>query len=444
MHRRRNLWLAIVAALLAANLTIGYRVHCAEAAKDGESEAFEKISVMMRVLHLIRQDYVDEKKIDFSDLIYNALKGMVSSLDPFSGFLTPGEYGDMMESTEGEFGGLGIVVTVRDGLLTIVTPIEDTPGSRAGLRAGDQIIRIEDLSTEDMDLHEAVKHLKGQPGTEVTITIRRASTNEIKRVTIVRAIIEVPSVKGVCVLDGGVGYLRITQFNEPTAEKLDGSLATLEEAGISSLVIDLRNNPGGLLSSAVEASSLFLAEKRLVVFTEGRRPSQKREYFTDKRQRVRDLPIVILVNGGSASAAEIMAGCLQDWGRAVLVGAKTFGKGSVQNVIELPDGSGLRLTTSMYYTPSKRVIHEHGIEPDIEVELTEDELRAFLEGQDSAAEQGRKEPHMDRQLQRAIDTLQSYGAFTKGRKAKFKQLRASSEDAEPAAEAEKKPAVKPE
>lgn len=418
--KRNRLWLVTLAALLAINVAVGLRVYSSEAEDSGESEAFEKISVMMRVLHLVRKDYVDAEKVNFTDLIYGALQGMVASLDPFSGFMPPDEYRDMMESTEGQFGGLGIIVTVRDDLLTIVAPIEGTPGSRVGLLAGDQITGINGEPTKSMDLHDAVKNLKGEPGTSVTITIYRPTTDETKDFTVERALIPVVSVKDTRILQDKIGYVRIVQFNEPTAERLQESLESLLKDDIDSLVIDLRNNPGGLLESAVEVCSLFLPPKTLVVSTQGRQPSQKRDFSSNRKRVFPSKPIAVLVNRGSASAAEIVAGCLQDWGYAVLVGEKTFGKGSVQNVIELPDGSALRLTTAMYYTPSKRVIHKHGIEPDIEVVLNRQELEELGTAQLAYANGGGKTLPKDRQLQRAIDTLRSYDVYQRAHKGKRK------------------------
>ena len=419
MKPRRNIWFVFAALVLAVNLAVGFRVYSVEAESNGEREAFETISVMMRVMHLLQKDYVDAEKIDFTSLIYEALRGMVASLDPFSGFMTPDEYRDMMESTEGEFGGLGIIITVRDRVLTIVSPIEDTPAARQGLQAGDQIRMIDGEPPEKVslqgephdDLRDAVKRLKGETGTKVRLTIYRPSTEETIEVSVERALIPVVSVKTGYPLGDGIWYVRIVQFSEPTAEKLReilGSLAGGNEEEVKGLVLDLRNNPGGLLESAVEVCSLFLPAKTLIVSTQGRQPSQKREFHTDRDKKVSDVPMAILVNRGSASAAEIVAGCLQDWGRAILVGEKTFGKGSVQNVIELPDGSALRLTTAMYQTPSKRVIHERGIEPDIAVTLTDDEIRVLMESQGMAGRAARPLPDKDRQLKRAVDALKVY------------------------------------
>jgi carboxyl-terminal processing protease len=425
MNRPRTLLLAALAVALTANLLIGYRVYSAEAEKTGENEAFEKISVMMQVLYLIRKDYVNADKISYRDLVYNAMHGMVRSLDPFSDFMPPDQYGSMIETTEGEFGGLGIIVSTKDEILTIVSPIDGTPGSRAGLQAGDQIVKIEGVPTQGTKLNEVIGKLRGAPGTKVTLSIHRPSTQETRDYTIEREKIPVYSVTDAKILDGTrIGYVRITQFSDPTAEELRQALAKLEGGGIDSLVVDLRNNPGGLLPSAVEICSYFLEPNTLIVSTEGRQPSQKHEFRTSKRgYKFAKKPVAILINGGSASAAEIMAGCLKDWGRAIIVGEKSFGKGSVQNVIPLSDGSALRLTTAMYYTPSRQVIHGHGVLPDIEVKLTPEESRAAFE-----AEGGVKPGAADRQLQRATEVLKSYDVYMKGVEGKFRTLREAAED----------------
>lgn len=433
MNRPRTLLLAALAVVLSVNLVIGYRVYAAEAEKTGENEAFEKISVMMQVLYLIRKDYVSAEKISYRDLVYNAMHGMVRSLDPFSDFMPPDQYGSMIETTEGEFGGLGIIVSAKEEILTIVSPIDGTPGSRAGLQAGDQILKIEGVPTQGAKLSDVIGKLRGAPGTKVTLTIHRPSSGETRDYTIERAKIPMHSVTDARVLEGTrIGYVRITQFSDPTAEELREALAKLEEAGLDSLVVDLRNNPGGLLPSAVEICSYFLEPDTLIVSTEGRQPSQKHEFRTSKRgYKFAKKPVAILLNGGSASAAEIMAGCLKDWGRAILVGEKSFGKGSVQNVIPLSDGSALRLTTAMYYTPSRQVIHGHGIMPDIEVKLTPEEYRATFE-----AEGGVKASAADRQLQRATEVLKSYDVYMKGVQGKFRTLREAAEGPDAAAKAE--------
>lgn len=402
----------LVGCALAVNLVIGYTVYSQETESQRQSEAFEKIGVMMRVLHLIQQDYVNPEKVEYKNLIYNALHGMVSSLDPHSSFLEPDEFERMMETTEGEFGGLGVVVTMKDGKLTVVTPIEGTPGSRAGLVAGDQILAINGENITSDSLRNIVKKMKGEPGTEVDLKVYRPSTEETIEMTIERAVIEVKSVRGVQSFDKGIQYVRITQFDENTADELEAALVDLDdEKAFTALILDLRNNPGGLLQAAVDVASLFLKPDKLVVSTVGRQPSQKQKHLTDNGRRWTEIPIVILVNQGSASAAEIVSGCLQDYGRAVLVGNTTFGKGSVQNIIRLPDGSALRLTTAKYYTPSKRVIHEKGIDPNITVELSKEEQRQLIERQAQMTGDSALDPANDPQLARAIEVLKSYGKF---------------------------------
>lgn len=417
---RRNLWLVVLTGILVVNLGIGFCVFSRESEANGDREAFEKVGILMQVLHLIRQDYVHPEKVSYTELLYGAMRGMTSELDPFSEFMTAEEYRGMMEVTEGKFGGLGVTVVVRNGVLTVVAPIEGSPGAKAGIQPGDLIIKIGDKLTQELELSSAVNQLKGDPGSKITITIYRPATKKTQEMTIERAVIDLPSVTHAQMLDGQVGYVRITEFSEPTGAKLAEALRRLEQQKATALILDLRNNPGGLLESAVEVCSLFLPNGKLAVFTEGRRPSQKQEFTTLDRNRYKfpDVPVVILVNQGSASAAEIVAGCLQDWNRAVLVGEKTFGKGSVQNLIELADGSALRLTTAMYYTPSKRVIHEHGIEPTIKVALAEGPNPA-TEDPEEAAEMAmsRPDPAKDRQLRRALEAVKSYEIFLNAKSA---------------------------
>ncbi len=388
MNRYRKLSLSVLAVGLVINLLIGYSVYSRETREENDAEALRRLGVMMRVMMLIRQNYVDPEAIDYQTLIYHALRGMVSQLDPHSSFLEPEEYQQMRETTEGRFGGIGIVVTMREQVLTVVSPIEDTPGSRAGLQAGDQIIAINQQSTKDMPLRDAVALMKGEPGTEVELTINRPDSDEVLEMEIVRDIIEVSSVKDERMLDDSIGYLRITQFDETTSARLGDAIKSLSDQGVQGLIVDLRNNPGGLLTAAVQVSSRFLPAGTTVVHTEGRDPDQQRSYNSRRLRPHFEKPLVILINQGSASASEIVAGSLQDNQRAVLVGTKTFGKGSVQSLISLPDGSALRLTTANYYTPGRRVIHEQGIEPDYEVELSQEQRQRLAEARRQAAEEG--------------------------------------------------------
>jgi carboxyl-terminal processing protease len=409
-------WLA-VALLLASNLVVGARLYTQEAPVDDTERAYEKMALLTRVVEQIREHYVDMDKTGYEDLIYSALKGMLHGLDIHSQFLDPDMYTDMKDDTQGHFGGLGIVISLRDGVLTIVAPMEDTPGYRVGLLAGDKIIEIDGDSTEGTTLPEAVKKLRGEPGTAVSIKILRPKSQEIKDVEIVRDIINVASVKDAKFVDGKIGYVRITQFNEPTAVDLDDALKELRKDDMEALVLDLRNNPGGLLSAAVEVSQKFLKRGDLVVYTQGRDERQRQTFRARGRLRYTGFPMAILVNQGSASASEIVAGALQDQQRAILVGEKTFGKGSVQSVLPLDDGSAIRLTTAKYYTPSKRVIHEKGIEPDIVVPIDPDDWRKLQvkrsRPKNAEPEEGEEnlDDLVDIQLQRAIDVLKGIMIF---------------------------------
>ncbi|MGA3171553.1 MAG: S41 family peptidase [Chthoniobacteraceae bacterium] len=387
-----------------------------ETVQSSDDSDYTAISVFTRALELIRQDYVDEKKVSMHDLTYGAMRGMMATLDPHSQFMDPDDFKGMEDDTKSQFGGLGVVVSVKDGNLIIVTPMEDTPGFKAGLLPGDEVLKIDGLSADKMDLGDAIAKLRGDPGQKVTLTILRPATKEIKDFTMERAIIKVPSVKDARILssdiagDYKVGYVRITQFNEPTAEDLSKQLDELEAQGMQALIIDLRYNPGGLLNSAVDVCGQFLPPHTMVVSTEGRMPSQKREYWTsDTGKEHPDYPIAILINGSSASGAEIVAGALKDLGRAIIVGETSFGKGSVQSVMQLPDGSALRLTTAKYYTPSHQVIHEHGVTPNIHATLTPDEERLLmLSRRDDVLSDDDKRDlagFRDPQLERAVDAL---------------------------------------
>jgi len=413
---KRKILYCFLGLLLVFNLAVGVKVLTSSAAADSDDAGYENLTVFTRALQLIRQDYVDPNKIGYKDLTYSALRGMLGSLDPHSQFMQPTDFRDMQDETRSEFGGLGIVVSTKDGVITVVSPMEDTPGFRAGILPGDQILRINGTTTEKMSLQDAIDLLRGDPGQRVTLTIFRPSNKETKDYVLQREIIKVASVKDAKILDQSItgnfkiGYLRITQFNEPTAQELAQKLNELQAKGMQALIIDLRYNPGGLLTSAVDVCGLFLPPKTMVVYTEGRDASQRREYDTAKNEKQRpNFPMVLLVNGGSASGSEIVAGALKDLNRAILVGETTFGKGSVQSVIQLPDGSALRLTTAKYYTPSKQVIHEKGITPNIKASLSPDQERALLlrrrDGPLSPDEQKIVNEQKDPQLDRAVDAL---------------------------------------
>jgi len=325
-------------------------------------DTYEGLEAFTNVLAIVQKNYVEE--VSSQKMIEGAINGMLNALDPHSAYLTPELYKELQVDTEGSFGGLGIEITLRDGVLTVVSPIEDTPAYRAGVKAGDQIIKIEGELTKDMTLVEAVKKMRGPKGSKIVISIRREGVNKLLDFSLVREVIRVQSVKSRS-LEKGYGYIRLSQFQDRTGADLDAALAKLtqENGKLAGIVLDLRNNPGGLLSQAVKVSDTFL-DSGLVVYTEGRLENQKQKYFAHPGGYT-DVPMVVLVNGGSASASEIVAGALQDHGRAVVLGLQTFGKGSVQTILPLESGAALRLTTALYFTPNGRSIQVTGVTPDI-------------------------------------------------------------------------------
>jgi carboxyl-terminal processing protease len=327
---------------------------------------YEQLRLFTEVLSIVQNQYVDE--VPPKELIYSAIKGTLRGLDPHSSFLDPESYREMQVETSGSFGGLGIEITLKDDILTVVAPIDGTPAYRAGLHTGDRIVKIDGLSTKDMQLVDAVKRMRGKPGTKVTISIAREGWAEPQDFDIVREQIRVQSVRMV-EMGEGIEYIKLRQFQEQSPHDLDAALDKLRKDGMKALILDLRNNPGGLLTAAVEVSEKFIDDGKLVVYTEGRVRNQNMRFSAHAKRGYSQMPMVVLVNQGSASASEIVAGALQDWGRATIVGTQTFGKGSVQTIIPLSDGSGLRLTTAKYFTPKGRSIHGKGITPDIIVEV---------------------------------------------------------------------------
>ena len=334
-------------------------------------DTYEKLKIFTEVLSLVQSNYVDE--VNSKDLIYGAVKGMLETLDPHSSFMPPEAFKEMQVETQGSFGGLGIEITVKDRMLTVVTPIDGTPADRAGVHPGDRIVKIEGQLTKDMTLMDAVRKLRGPRGSKVTISVLREGATEPLDITLVREVIEVKSIRSKD-LGEGVFYVRLSSFQERTAKDLEEVLDQARKTGINSLVLDLRNDPGGLLNQAVAVSDMFLDKGQLIVYTQGRLKNQDLRFTAEHSNGLPRLPMVVLVNGGSASASEIVAGALQDWKRAVILGTKSFGKGSVQTVIPLSDGSGLRLTTAKYFTPKGRSIHGIGITPDIVVEQPRPEI----------------------------------------------------------------------
>jgi len=352
-------WVALFLVTLLLGVLIGKGWDRAVLA----TETYEELKTFTEVLAHVQKHYVEEVKT--KDLVYGAIRGMLATLDPHSAFMPPDVYKEVQVETKGEFGGVGIQIGIKDNRLTVIAPIDGTPAERAGVKAGDFILKVNEEPTKDMTLVDAVQKMRGPKGTKVTLTIQREGAAEPMAFVLTREIIKIESVRSK-MLDGNIGYIRVTQFQDQTARDVSAALRKLREQKMQSLILDLRNNPGGLLTSAVEVSEQFVGPNRLIVYIKTRE-GRKDDYVShNKEQQPDDYPIIVLVNEGS-SASEIVAGALQDWGRAVVVGVQTFGKGSVQTILPLGDGSGLRLTTAKYYTPKGRSIHGVGINPDIVV-----------------------------------------------------------------------------
>jgi carboxyl-terminal processing protease len=414
-HMKKVVTISVLLLLLTLSLGGGV------ASKSNDSSAtYENLKLFTEVLDIVQRQYVDE--VPPKDLIYGAIKGTLRGLDPHSSFLDPEMYKEMQVETSGSFGGLGIEITLKDDILTVVAPIEGTPAYRAGVHPGDRIVKIEGISTKDMQLTDAVKRMRGKPGSKITISIVREGWAEPKDFQIAREQIRVQSVKSQQ-LEPGIEYIRLRQFQEQTASDLESALEKYtKDNRIQGLILDLRNNPGGLLTSSVEVTEKFIDSGRLVVYTEGRVRNQNMRFQANSKRVYTDFPMVVLVNQGSASASEIVAGALQDWGRAVVLGTQSFGKGSVQTIIPLSDGSGLRLTTAKYFTPKGRSIHGKGITPDIVVEAPKPTPAAAPQGEGAPPTPpitGTETPQellkKDVQLQRAVDLLKGLKILDKGR-----------------------------
>jgi len=377
--------------------------HQALSSTDDLQETYKNLEVFANVLSIVQLNYVDN--IDTQETIEGAIKGMLTSLDPHSSFLKASDFQELQEETKGSFSGIGIEITVKDDMLTVVSPIEDTPAFKAGIQAGDRIIKIGGESTKEMSMVEAIKKLRGEKGTEVTISIHREGLTDLQDFTIVRDVIPIHSVRS-NVLEPGYGYARITNFQRNSAQDLQDSLDSLVKEGpLQGLVLDLRNNPGGLLDSSVKIADIFL-EEGIIVSTKGRIKDQDMEFSAHSGGPHYNFPIVILINSGTASASEIVAGALQDHKRALILGTQSFGKGSVQTIIPMGDGAGLRLTTARYYTPNGTSIQATGITPDVLVPKTaaaeedsqkegkeffrEKDLRHHLENGGNLQEEGEK------------------------------------------------------
>lgn len=434
---KRKHVISIVLICLAVGGLLFFNSNTAQVEADTK-DVYKQIEIFTEVLRQVEKNYVEPE--DPQKLIYGAIKGMVQSLDPHSSFMTKEEYEELMTETKGSFSGIGIEITIKDKILTVVSPIEGTPAYEAGLKAGDKIIMVEGQSTQDMSLIEAVKKIRGPEGTPVKLTIAREGVDKPLEFSITRGMIPLKSVRAYS-LEPGIGYLRISNFQSNTAEDLSSALNDLEKDGaLKGLILDLRNNPGGLLAQAIDVSDLFL-DSGVIVSTKGRESANNIQATAHKDEKRRNYPIIVLVNGGSASAAEIVAGALQDNKRALILGTRTFGKGSVQSILPLSDGSGLRLTTARYYTPSGKSIQSSGITPDIEIPfiapdetappssshfIREENLKGHMpqetEHPKAAPEEGATEEkdgkvkmllQKDNQVRQALQLLKSWSVFSK-------------------------------
>ncbi len=421
------LFVAVLTLLAGSDPILGAK----NTAVPENTDVYQYLRLFSDVMSIVQENYVD--KVDQKKLIYGAINGMLRELDPHSSFLKPEDYKELQIETKGKFGGLGIEITIRDNVLTVVAPLEDTPADKAGIQANDQIMRIDEQPTQDLSLMDAVQKMRGPKGSKVKLTIARKGEKKPLEFEIVRDIIAIQSVKS-RTLEPGFGYLRISSFQSGTANDLRKALDQLEHdsPGMQGLILDLRNDPGGLLDQAVEVSDEFL-DDGLIVYTGGRLESQKMRFEAHKNTKQHSYPMVVLVNSGSASASEIVAGALQDHKRAIIMGEQTFGKGSVQTVIPLNEGSALRLTTSLYYTPSGRSIQAKGISPDIVVKreitkpveetpgeeptrIREKDLPRHMENQkpdqlnkqEIAQADAKKLVEQDNQVRRALDLLKGY------------------------------------
>jgi carboxyl-terminal processing protease len=378
-------------------------------------------SYVKDVMRLVNENYVDDKAVGYDQLARSALHGMIETLDPHSEFLEKKENEEFEEDLTGEFGGVGIQVETRNNRIVVIAPLAGTPSERAGIQRGDEIVSIDGKAVETSGNSDSiVTRLRGKPKTKVLVGLFRPSTQETLNLTLIREIIKIESVRSVHIIEDGIGYVQLTEFSDHTAEQFRRALDNLLKQGATSLVLDLRNNPGGLLDSAVEVAEPFFRKGETIVYTKGRKPSDREDFKSTSARPPLTLPMAILINAGSASAAEIVTGALKDTGRAVVVGERSFGKGSVQSVFKLENGEGMRLTTARYYTPGGVTIHEKGITPHVEVVMTPDEdtklarqrARADITEPRAFKERFGFEPVIDRQLDTAVAMLKGVRLFT--------------------------------
>lgn len=380
----------------------------------GGRELAESSAYMRDVLRLVSENYVDPQAVKYNDLTKSALRGMIQKLDPHSEFMDEPSYRAMEEEIGGKFTGIGVQVEMRNGRVVVISPIAGSPGERAGILRGDEIVGVDGESLEQgTALSEVVSRLRGTPESKVSVRVFRPAAQKTLELDLAREVIKVESVRNVRLMPGGVGYLQLTEFSRPSGEEFGKALEKLKTSGMTSLVLDLRNNPGGLLSAAVEVAEKFFNKDELVVYTQGRRPEDRDERRASGKTTPVKIPVAVLINAGSASAAEIVAGALKDTGRAVIVGERSFGKGSVQSIIPLGNGQGLRLTTAKYFTPAGVSIHEVGVSPQVEVVMTPEQderlsrqrARPDITDPVEFRERFGFAPVVDSQLQAAVDVL---------------------------------------
>ncbi|MCX8059666.1 MAG: S41 family peptidase [Aquificaceae bacterium] len=402
-----------VLGLLVATFVVGFLLGSAGASQANRQEdEYRYFRLLTDVFKTVKENYVGETST--RELIYGALNGMMKSLDPFSAFFTPEQYREFRQETGGEFGGVGIEIGMEKGRPIVISPIEGTPAHRAGLKSGDVIVEINGEDTSNMTLMDVVRRIRGKPGTKVTLTILRKGADRPVRVELERATIKVESVKWTKLED--VGYIRLSQFTEGVGKDVEKAVKGLTSQGVRGIILDLRNDPGGLLTEAINVSELFLKEGKLIVYTKTKKGEVSRYFARKKPILPENMPLVVLINRGSASASEIVAGALQDHKRAVIVGEKSFGKASVQNIIPLEDGSAIKLTVAHYYTPLGRLIDKKGIQPDVEVKMKEEEEEKLQEVIRQKRIQGASglvlEPALDLQLRTAIEVIKRGYAHT--------------------------------
>lgn len=404
--------IGLVLAYSAAHLAAGWGLF-------PNRELDRNAAYVRQVMQLVSENYVDATRASYDQLAKSALHGLVQSLDPHSEFMEAKDFSELEEDMNAEFGGIGIQVEMRNGRVVVIAPIANTPSDRAGVLRGDEIVSVDGQGMDKMPMNDVISRLRGKPKTRVTVRFFRPSTKKQFEVHLIREVIKVESVKDVRLLKDEVGYIQLTQFSERTGREFVDALNKLIADGMQALVLDLRNNPGGLLDAAVEVAEPFFKRGELIVYTQGRDPKDREDFKGESDDPPLNVPLAVLINAGSASAAEIVAGALRDTHKAVIVGERSFGKGSVQTIFNLKNGEGLRLTTARYYTPSGVTIHEKGIEPNVDVVMTPEEdrqlriQRARSDVQDSREFKQRFgfEPIQDRQLETALEILEGLRAW---------------------------------